>query len=258
MILNIYSANMVYIHYNTKESFDMKSISDKMVADNSFERINNSYKNLPYCPKRVVIDDFPNFKLPEWFLMKLITECEELHIFIKYEKIFISISNIRFYRNLDRYAKILGVEFKYINEYLIYKKENPSQDSKINKKNLNFSELLTFDLRKFFDNNIEDITNLSLTYNHNEYASHIDFDVILSKNRYRRVLFIRQLLVYLLYKSNFSSVLIGKMLQRDHSTILSARDFFMDFVYIYFTEKDKEKLNQLRQKLLSQLTNNNT
>lgn len=246
---------MVHVHYSTNESFDMKRISDKMTIDKYFELINNSYKNIGHCPRRVVIDDFINLNLPQWFLMKLITECEELHIFMQYHKSFYNIANIKVYGNIDKYARILGVEFKYINEYPINKEKKVKEFYGLCGDMSNSELVEIFDLRKYFNDNIDVITDLSYTYSNMEYTSHIDFDTILSKNRFQRVLFIRQLLIYLLYKSNFSSPLIGKMLERDHSSILNARDFFISFAENYFDKKDKETLTKLRQNLLTQLKN---
>lgn len=226
-----------------------------MIINDSYHKITNSYHNLYYCPSKVVIDDFNNFKLPQWFLIKLMTECEELHIFMQYQKIFYKIQYVKMYKHIDKYAKILGIKFNYISEYSIHKKEKIKHIHKINQNAINTELTKLFDLRKFFNDNIDVITDLSFTYNNKEYISHIDFDVILSKNRFQRVLFIRQLLIYLLCKSNFSCTLIGKMLERDHTTVLNARDFFTDFVEIYFSEKDKEILTKLRQNLLTQLKN---
>lgn len=134
----------------------------------------------------------------------------------------------------------LGIEVDYILEKAKLENKNPINISKTtNRKNLIFE-------------NSEIIGLIKLVCNH--YGQ--DYNKLMSKDKHRELVYIRQILIYLLYKNTpYSTTDIGELFKRDHATVIYSSKIVKSYIDLY--EKTHTDFDDYIKRLkdISELTN---
>ncbi len=190
---------------------------------------------------RIIFSDFENCIYEKWYLLQILDKAKDVIIFIN--DIVYDLLSAQKVKNLVNYENIIGNKFTYINYYKNYKENKRAIEREA--KNIDINGV---DLKRFILENINDISILVFAYiQENTRAINYDFNVtnILSDNRNPRLVFTRHLITYILIKNKYTTVDVGNILDRDHSTIIYSRRVFENYLDIYATAKDTDLLHKL-------------
>ncbi len=190
---------------------------------------------------RIIFSDFENCLYEKWYILQILDKAKDIIIFLN--DIVYDLLGAQKVKSLINYENIIGNKFTYINYYKNYKENKREIEREARNTNAN-----GVDVKRFILENIKDISILVFNYiPENSSAVNCDFNVtnILSDNRNVRLAFARHLITYILLKNKYSTVHVGDILNRDHSTIIYSRRVFENYLDIYATEKDTDLLKKL-------------
>lgn len=248
---------MITVHYT--------SISKKRAFYNYKESIINQYPEyllidfdgglirlnpLPNSNMGIIISDFENCNFDKYILMQILEKSKDVHLFInknvsRYAKDIALVNNLRYYEYL------LGSEkFIYINHACINRVNNLYVGDTMNLYHSDMNKIV--DLYKFINDNEHEIKLLIDRYissNAKNDYNYYTFDNIMSKSRLPKLCFIRHLLAYLFIENDCTSVYVGHILRKDHSTILHSVTVIKDYLEIYANNQDRMIIENLVKKM---------
>jgi hypothetical protein len=168
-------------------------------------------------------------------------------------KSFFSITAVKGTCNLYCFEKVSGIQFEYIN----YK--YPNLRKKFFELGLNQKKFKNLDLRKFVEDNLEIIDILTYsTLDTSYYKKDFKLNVnnIFSKSRQRYLVFTRQIIIYILREVGGNVTTIAKLIDLDHTTIVSSLKIVNNYLEIYARDSHKNLIEQLKVKLKETIETN--
>lgn len=150
--------------------------------------------------------------------------------------------------NLGSFERILyKMEFKYINHAGIIQQEKREITREFK------SIVRTFNIVQFFEDNIKDFETLANYYTSlsPNYIKVEEFNStnVFSRKRNMNLIFIRQMISYLLRENQITLIQIGTLMNIDHTTAIFNISRVLDYLAVYAKETEINLINQLKTKL---------
>lgn len=242
---------MITVHYLTIKRKD-KFLSFKNVLINEYPQylLIDFSKNLNVIDKYIlenkgiIISDFENCNFDKYVLMHILEKAKDVIIFIN--EIAIDLKEVKKIKNLINFEAIIGNEFEYVNYAEQFSHELRAIKNGRVDKGKSFS--VSVDVKRFVSNNLTDLLVLA---NKNQIECEIDItvDSIFSNLRNAKLVFIRQILAYLLVNNKCSTKYAGQILDKDHTTIIHSRRVIEDYLEIYANNQDRMIIENLVKKI---------
>ncbi len=195
----------------------------------------------------LLLKDFQNLEFGKFELIKLLEENKDIDIFITIQASF---------RNDVNAVHDILKAINYLEKVVTYINHQHLENSRINQIKQQFQDRIRcFDVKGFINENIQTINDLTkfqldrADEKNNKILPTHNVENILSKDRSRNLVFIRQTIQYLLLNCGGSTVVVGKVIGKDHSTIVHGREMFDNYLQYYATLREFHLLNELKTKM---------
>jgi hypothetical protein len=226
---------MITVYYTTS-----KKLSNFLEYQSTFES------------KCLLLKDFQDLEFTtKWQLVKLLEENNDIDIFVT--------KQVDFSNDVNAVHDILEA-LHYTQKVVTYINHQHLENSRINQINKQFQDKIKwFDIKGFINDNIQTInalTQFQINRADEKNAKILPMHTIeniLSKDRSRNLVFIRHTIQYLLSNCGGSSIMVGKAMGKDHSTILYAKESYENYLQYYATLKEFHLLNELKNDMENKL-----